>query len=494
VVGANDAAYRRHPDRVALIDERGPLTHRELDSQSSALARAWSGRGLRSGSVIAVLCRNHRGLVLAMLGAGKLGARVLLMNTGFAGPQLAEVAARENATCIVYDEEFSGLLDALPGAIDRYLSWVDDDGRDEHGATPVLEDLIARSDDRPVPTPSRPGGLVLLTSGTTGSPKGAPRPSISPLDSAQFLDRIPLRAGEATYLAAPIFHATGLSQFILSLALGSTIVTRRRFDPEETVRGVAEHRCTAVVLIPTMLQRIVDLGSETLRRHDTSSLRLIVVAGSALSPDLGNRAMDAFGDVLYNLYGSTEVAVATVATPGDWRQAPGTVGRPPVGCTVALYDTEGARITRSHVTGRVFVGSHLSFGGYSGGGSRDSIDDLLASGDVGHFDDRGLLFIDGRDDDMIVSGGENVYPLEIEHLLAEREDVLEAAVIGVPDAEFGQRLKAFVVPAPGVTLDADTVRAFVKSNLARYKVPREVEFLDELPRNATGKVLRGSLQ
>jgi fatty-acyl-CoA synthase len=493
LVGANDAALHRHPDRVALVDERGPLTHRELDSRSTALARAWSRRGLRCGSVVAVLCRNHRGLVLAMLAAGKLGARVVLMNTGFAGPQLVDVTARENVTGFVYDEEFAGLLDDLPGSVDRYLSWVEDT-RNAGGAIPALEDLIADDEGGPLPAPARPGGLVLLTSGTTGAPKGAPRPRISPLDSVQFLDRIPLRAQEATYMGAPIFHATGLSQFVLSLALGSTVVMRRKFDPEETLRGVAGHRCTALVLIPTMLQRIVDLGSETLRQHDTSSLRAIVVAGSALAPDLGNRATEAFGEVLYNLYGSTEVAVATVATPQDWRQAPGTVGRPPVGCTVALYDSDGARITRPNVTGRVFVGSHLSFGGYSGGGSKDSIDDLLASGDVGHLDDHGLLFIDGRDDDMIVSGGENVYPLEIENLLVQREDVLEAAVIGVPDPEFGQRLKAFVVPAPGAALDADTVRAFVKSNLARYKVPRDVDFLEELPRNATGKVLRDALQ
>jgi fatty-acyl-CoA synthase len=487
---ATQMAAQRDPRAVGLVDERGPLTFKQLDLQSNALTRAWQERGVRAGTVIAALCRDHRGLVTAMLASGKLGARLLLMNTGFAKPQLADVAQREGVEVLVFDEEFTGLLDTIPDTVRRYLAWVDDPADREF---PVLDELIASTDDRPLPSPSQRGGFVLLTSGTTGTPKGAPREHTSPLASAQFLDRIPLRAGQSTYLGAPIFHGTGLSQFLLSFALGCKVVLRRRFDPEATLRGVAEHRCTALVLVPTMLQRIVDLGPEVLGRYDTSSLRIVFVAGSALSPDLGNRATAAFGDVIHNLYGSTEVAVATVATPQDWRKAPGTVGRAPVGCKVALYDAEGKRISKPGVTGRVFVGSGLSFQGYTDGRQKEIIDGLLSTGDVGHFDADGLLFIDGRDDEMIVSGGENVYPVEVENLLVEHPDVVEAAVVGVPDEEFGQRLKAFVVLASGAELDAATIRDYVKSNLARYKVPRDVEFLDELPRNATGKVLRAKL-
>ncbi|HWD02769.1 MAG TPA: acyl-CoA synthetase [Amycolatopsis sp.] len=488
--GANHIAARRDASAVGIVDELGPLTFKQLDDRSNALARAWAERGLRPGSVIAALCRDHRGLVITMAAAGKLGARLLLMNTGFAKPQLADVAKREGVTALVYDQEFTGLLDAIPADVERYLAWVDETG--DH-TVPVLDEIIASTDDRPLPAPAKPGGFVLLTSGTTGTPKGAPRPHTSPLASAQFLDRIPLRAGEATYMGAPLFHGTGLSQFILSFALGCKVVMRRKFDPELTLKGVAEHRCTALVLVPTMLQRIVDLPASVREKYDTSCLRIIFVAGSALSPDLGNRATEQFGDVVHNLYGSTEVAVATVATPEDWRRAPGTVGRAPVGCRVALYDEHGKEITRPHVTGRVFVGSGLSFGGYTDGRHKEIIDGLLSSGDVGHFDDDGLLFIDGRDDEMIVSGGENVFPVEVENLLVERDDVIEAAVIGVDDDQFGQRLKAFVVRANGSTLDADAVREYVKANLARYKVQRDVEFLPELPRNATGKVLRTKL-
>ncbi|EMD24599.1 acyl-CoA synthetase [Amycolatopsis azurea] len=490
--GANMIAARRDPTATGIIDELGPLTFKQLDTQSNALARAWSERGLGPGSVIAALCRDHRGLVLTMLASGKLGAKLLLMNTGFAKPQLADVAKREGVTALVYDQEFTDLLDAVEGEVDHYLAWVDSDTARPRDI-PVVTELVASTDDRAWPAPAKPGGFILLTSGTTGTPKGAPRPHTSALASAQFLDRIPLRTGEATYMGAPLFHGTGLSQFILSFALGSKVVMRRKFVPEETLRGVAENGCTTLVLVPTMLQRIVDLPEEVRAKYDTSCLRIIFVAGSALSPDLGNRATAAFGDVVHNLYGSTEVAVATVATPEDWRKAPGTVGRAPVGCKVALYDEKGGKITEPHVTGRVFVGSGLSFQGYTDGRNKEIIDGLLSSGDVGHFDEDGLLFIDGRDDEMIVSGGENVFPIEVENLLVEREDVLEAAVVGVEDPEFGQRLKAFVVRAEKSDLDVDGVREYVKANLARYKVPRDVEFLDELPRNATGKVLRNKL-
>jgi fatty-acyl-CoA synthase len=490
IAGAAHVAARRDQQAVGLVDELGPLTYHQLDTRSNALARAFADKGLTADSVIALLARDHRGAVDTMIAAGKLGARLLLMNTGFAKPQLVDVARREKVSAVVYDEEFSELVNALDDDLPRLLAWVDEGSTPRH---PTLDELITSTEDRAVPAPPEPGGLILLTSGTTGTPKGAPRTVRSPLAAAQFLDRIPLRVGEATMLAAPLFHGTGLSQFLLSFALGSTVVLRRKFDPEETLRAVQDNKATALVMVPTMLRRIVDLGPDVIGRYDTSSLRIVFVAGSALSPELGNRATELFGDVVHNLYGSTEVAVATVATPQDWREAPGTVGRAPVGCRVALYDDEGRRIRQPGTVGRVFVGSILSFEGYTDGRQKDVIDGLLASGDVGHFDEQGRLFIDGRDDDMIVSGGENVFPGEVENTILEHDGVAEVSVLGVPDDDFGQRLKAYVVTRPGATLDADAIRAHVRANLARYKVPRDVVFADELPRNATGKILKDKL-
>jgi fatty-acyl-CoA synthase len=489
VAGAIRIAAHRDPDTLGLVDEIGELTFRELDERSNALARAWQEQGLDDQSVIAVLCRDHRGLVETMFAAGKLGAKLLLMNTGFAKPQFAEVIKREGADRLVYDVEFSEILGEVPDDVPRYLAWTDGD-ENEHD---TLEDLIKSASTEDLPRPKTVGGLVLLTSGTTGTPKGASRQVSSPFAAAQFLDRVPLGLNERTFFGAPLFHGTGLSQFLLTLALGSTTITRRKFDPRKTLEMLEEYKCETLVLVPTMLQRLLQLGDDEIEKFDTSALKIIFLAGSAVAPEVGTHAMELFGDVVYNLYGSTEVAVASVATPEDWKKAPGTVGKVPVGCKVHLYDDDDKRITKPNETGRIFVGSGLKFSGYTGGGSKDEIDGLLSAGDVGHFDENGLLFIDGRDDDMIVSGGENVFPAEVENLLIEHKDIADAAVVGIDDEDFGKRLKAFVVLRDGASLSEDDVKAHVKSELARYKVPRDVEFVDELPRNATGKLLRKEL-
>lgn len=482
-------AADRYGDATGLVDEAGTLSFRDLERGSNALARGLSRKGIGAGAVIGVLERNHRGLTLALAAAGKIGAKVVLLNTGFAAPQLADVCARENVSAVVADEEFTALLDVLSKDIKRIVGWAS-------GATtlPTLDAIAGDEWTDPVPAPSRQGGMVLLTSGTTGTPKGAPRKRVSPLQSAQLLDRIPWPANSTYCVAAPMFHATGLATCSLGLALGNRVVLARRFEPESVLASIADYEASTLILVPTMLQRILDLGPDVLARYDTSALKVIFAAGSALSPDLCRRTAEAFGDVLYNLYGSTEVAVAAVATPGELRAAPGTVGRPPVGCTLAAYDEQRRRITEPGRTGTLFVSKGLSFAGYTDGGTKESVDGLLSSGDTGHFTADGLWFVDGRDDEMIVSGGENVFPLEVENLLADHPAVAEACVLGVDDQDFGKRLRAFVVRHPQADLDADGVRTHVRSALARHKVPRDVIFLDSLPRNETGKVLKGALR
>jgi fatty-acyl-CoA synthase len=293
-------------------------------------------------------------------------------------------------------------------------------------------------------------------------------------------------------IAAPLFHSWGLVHFVLATGLSSTLVLRRRFDPEDTLRAIDENGATALIVVPVMLQRILELGPKVIGRYDTASLRVIAASGSALPGALATRVMDRFGLVLYNFYGSTEVAWATIATPQDLCAAPGTAGRPPRGTVVRLYGDDGREVEQGQ-TGRIFVRNELVFDGYTGGGAKAVIDGLMASGDVGHFDEDGRLFVDGRDDEMIVSGGENVFPREVEDLVAGMEGVEEVAMIGVDDPDFGQRLKAFVVVCNGSTVSEDDIKAHVKANLARFKVPREVVFREELPRNATGKVLKREL-
>jgi acyl-CoA synthetase (AMP-forming)/AMP-acid ligase II len=492
------ASAIRDPDGTAIVDELGTLTFEEVHRRTNALAHSLSDAGVKEGDAIAIMIRNHRGFIDATVACSKLGAHALYLNTAFAGPQITEVVKREKPVALIYDAEFEELTHDAGQRRKRFIAWPgiagEAGGRSgEKPKDPLLEDLIEAGDPDDVVPPESKGRVVILTSGTTGSPKGAQRKQPESLDPAAALfSKIPLRAGEPTMIAAPMFHSWGFVHFTLGMGLGSTLVLRRRFEPEDTLSATAQHECTALVVVPVMLQRIMELPAETIDRYDLAALRVIAASGSALPGELAVKVMDRFGDVLYNLYGSTEVAWATIATPEDLRAAPGTAGRPPRGTVVKLLDEEGNEVPAGE-TGRIFVGNEMAFEGYTGGGSKENLNGLLSSGDVGHFDSGGRLFIDGRDDEMIVSGGENVFPREVEDLLHEHPGVDEVAVIGVDDEQFGQRLKAFVVRTRGAELDADELKDLVKANLARYKVPREIEFLDELPRNATGKVLKREL-
>lgn len=487
--GAKTAAIH-HAHEPALIDERGSLTFEQVHRRTNALARSLSEMGIGHGDGLGIMCRNHRGFVEATLAAAKLGASALYLNTAFAGPQLAEVTRREGPRALVYDEEFAGLLAGVDDDVARIVGWSE---TPEDPGEQTLEGLIARGSDADLDPPPAKPRFVILTSGTTGTPKGAQRSSPDRLFAlAALIDRIPFRSRETMVIAAPLFHSWGFFHFILSLPTASTIVLRQRFDPEDTLAALQRHRAQVLAAVPVMIQRILALPEQTLDRYDLSSLRITSLSGSALPGELATNWMDRFGENVYNLYGSTEVAYATVATPEDLRAAPGTAGRPPRGTVVRLYDQRGREVSQGQV-GRIFAGNEMSFDGYTGGGGKESIDGLLSTGDVGRFDEHGRLFVDGRDDEMIVSGGENVFPREVEDLLADHSDIEEAAVVGVQDAEFGQRLKAFVVARDGARLDEEAVKAYIKQNLARYKVPREVVFLNELPRNATGKVLKREL-
>jgi acyl-CoA synthetase (AMP-forming)/AMP-acid ligase II len=478
-----------HPSETAVEDDAGSLTFSELHRRSNSLSHGLRATGVRPGDGVAIMCRNHRGFIEATLACSKLGADGLYMNTSFAGPQLAEVVEREEPVALIYDREFADLLSEAGRDLWRFVAWTHGDDAGD----PTLEELIRSNEDSDLDPPEESSHFVILTSGTTGSPKGAQRAqpdTMGPL--AALFSKIPLHAREKTMIAAPLFHSWGFAHFVLGLSLNSTYVLRRRFDPEDTLRATASSGATALIVVPVMMQRILELPDEVIARYDLSRLRVTAASGSALPGELAIEWMDTFGDNLYNLYGSTEVAWATIATPQDLRAAPGTAGRPPHRTKVRIVDHDGHDVEPGK-TGRVFVGNEMAFEGYTGGGTKEELGGLMSSGDVGHFDTAGLLFIDGRDDEMIVSGGENVFPREVEDLLAAHEAIAEAAVVGVPDDEFGQRLKAFVVTQDDAELSEEEVKAYVKSNLARFKVPREVEFLDSLPRNATGKVLKREL-
>jgi acyl-CoA synthetase (AMP-forming)/AMP-acid ligase II len=476
------------PDELAIVDEIGTLTWRQTHQRSNALARALAEKGVGPGDGVGILCRNHRYFVEATMACAKLGAVALYLNTAFAARQLAEVLEREGAEVLIYDEEFEELLADGSDEMERVVAFAEGSAGGE-----TVEKLIAANDGADLPPLEESGRYVILTSGTTGTPKGAQRGApegLTPL--ASFLSKIPRRSDETVVISAPLFHSWGFSHFVLGLSLGATMVLRRKFDPEDALRAVAEHRARTLVVVPVMMKRILQLPDEVKRRYDVSSLEVTAASGSALPGEMATQWMDQFGDNLYNLYGSTEVAWATIATPEDMRAAPGTAGRAPRGTIIKLVDEEGREVPEGQ-TGRIFVGNGMAFEGYTGGGDKERLEELVSSGDVGHFDEDGRLFIDGRDDEMIVSGGENVFPREVEDVLAEHDAVSEVAALGVPDEDFGQRLRAFVVLESGADASEDDLKDHVKANLARYKVPREIHFLDELPRNATGKVLKRDL-
>jgi fatty-acyl-CoA synthase len=486
---------RRNPGGIAVIDDDGELTFKELDDAANAVANGLLGIGVKGGDGVALLIRNHRWFLIALYGAAKVGVRLILLNSEFSGPQIKEVSEREGAKLIIFDDEYTKAVSAAEPELGRLraLPTNPDNEEPSESTDETLADLVARSRSNPPPKATAHSKIIILTSGTTGTPKGANRstpPSLAPIGGV--LSHVPFKSGEVTSLPAPMFHALGFLHATIAMMLGSTLVLRRRFKPATVLADIEAHKVTAMVVVPVMLSRILDAFDGMERKPNLSSLRIVFVSGSQLGAELATRALKDLGPVIYNLYGSTEIAFATIARPKDLSINPATVGPVVKGVKVKLFDDNGKEVPQGQV-GRIFVGNTFPFEGYTGGGHKQIIDGLMSSGDVGYFDQHGLLYVSGRDDEMIVSGGENVFPAEIEDLISGHPEVIEATALGVEDKEWGHRLRAFVVKAEGATVDEDAIKAYVRDHLARYKVPREVIFLDELPRNPTGKILKREL-
>ncbi|GLZ06957.1 acyl-CoA synthetase [Actinomadura sp. NBRC 104412] len=473
-------AALRFPNRTALIDERGTLTYAELERRAAGLATALRTRVTEDGTV-GVLCRNHRRFVEAVLAASRLGNDVVLLNTDFSGPQLGRVAERERPALLIHDAEFDAVVDEASFAGRRVHAW-----RDGSGPHETLDELAETPPE--TPRPARHSRVILMTSGTTGTPKGARHDlsigAILPVALSHTM-RVPVRSGAPMVIGPPLFHVLGFAYLTAGLALGTPLVLFRRFDAKRVLEAIEGLRAETLIAVPVMLQRLLD----ALDGPRPASLRVVVCGGSALHPHLCEAFMDAFGDVIHNVYGATETGWATIATPRDLRERPGTVGRPSLGVRIGILDERGEEVPTGEI-GEIYTGGGLRFAGYTGGGARPVRDGLVGTGDLGHVDERGRLFVDGRADDMIVSGGENVFPGEVEDLLGAHPDVAEVSVGGVEDERFGQRLAAYVVRAPGATVTEDDLKDHVRSHLARYKVPRDVHFVDTLPRTSTGKVKR----
>jgi len=485
------------PTRAAVVDDDGVTTWFELDRRSTALASGLHRLGLRRGENLGVACRNHREFVEVTIAAAKAGLGVVYMNTSFAGPQMNEVLAREDVAGLVIDAALVDLVD-----VDTFTSpiVVADcgggralDRRCRNAEHVTTSDDVRRGAMWRLPLrASLPVAPILLTSGTTGTPKGARRPSgNTDIHAATgILERIPYRHDDIVAITSPLFHAWGLAQMLLAATLGCTISVTRTFDAVDTLSRIERDRVSVLAVVPAILQRL--LGSSAFDDADLSSLRVVASSGSALPVPVVEDWLERGGTNLYNMYGSTEVGQATLATPEDLVDEPATAGRVMAGSVVAVLDPNGAEVPTGEL-GRIFVGNANQFEQYTGGGGKELVDGLMCTGDVGFMRADGLLFVTGRADDMIVSGGENVFPQEVEDLLLAHREIADVAVVGVDDASLGQRLVAHIVLAEGSPLTERQVKTLVSGSLARHKTPRDVCFVDELPRTATGKLRRSDL-
>ncbi|WP_280308044.1 AMP-binding protein [Nocardia neocaledoniensis] len=485
LAGGYAAGAAHAPDRLALIDPHGTRTFAEIDADSTALAAAMYAQGLRAGDAIGLLARNHAGMVETMVAAGKLGVDVALLNAGLSGRRIEEIVQRHRLSAVYVDGRLETLIRYLHSAVPRITT----DAEPPDSERTTIAGMIAGA-GTDFPVPAHPGRLIVLTSGTSGSPKGARRPHAKGFGTiAALLSRIPMRVEEVMLIPAPLFHTWGLAGLQLSTALRATVVLSDGFDALDCLRAVAEHRITTLIVVPTMVERLLDVPEAVRAGIDLSSLRHVISCGAPLAGATVLRFLDTFGDVLYNVYGSTEVSWASVATPADLRVSPTTAGRPPLGTRVAVLGPD-LRPVPVGVTGHIFVANHMLFDGYVNAAPPEEADGMLDTGDLGYLDAAGRLFVAGRDDEMIISGGENVFPRPVEEALAHLPQISEVAVVGVPDREFGQRLAAFVVKREGAGLDSDMVRTYIRNRLSRFSVPRDVTFLNALPRGETGKILK----
>ncbi len=480
------AAALQHPLRLAVVDDYGQLTYFQLEHRSSRVAAAIKHRGITRNHAVGLLCRNHRGFVEANIALAKLGTRVVYLNPGLPPEQLVAVVEREALTMVIADRDLVDQLAELSPSVQRVESAPQDEADWSFPGLERWRPLIQ------MPRPFAKDDPVVLTSGTTGAPKGTVRKAGASALATAFgvLEAIPYERGDTMVLGAPLFHAWGLSQMLIGATLAHTIVLRSSFDAETTMNDVEAYGAEVLIVVPVMLQRILQIEHE----GDVSSLRITASSGSALPGTLATRWMGAFGPTLYSLYGSTEVGQVSVASPDQLLADPSTAGSALRGVSVRIVDDNGIELADGEI-GRIVVGSGAHFDGYTDGGTKSMVDQFMSIGDLGRLGADGQLHVSGRSDDMIISGGENVYPENVERAILASDLAIEVSVVGMPDNDLGHRVCAFIVLETGAAASSATskLKKALRKSLAPHEIPREFVYLDELPRNGAGKVLRRKL-
>lgn len=460
-----EVAALRFPHKLALQDEQGKLTYSQLRSQSNNWALWLSQRhGVGQGSQVAVVCRNHRGFVLSMLAATRLGADVLPLGSDLPAPVMGKLLRRQQISLVLHDCGLEALLKEGAPEVPRQAV--------------ELPEITVGGQLKKV---RKAGTLITLTSGTTGISKGIRRrPTLHQVMPvlAGLLENIPFQIHRPFILAIPLHHGYGVATLAISLGLGAPLHLALRYEIAPLLARVEGSELAILLSVPTLLLRWLKVGAEC------PPLAAIITGSAPLSGELSNRLMARAGPVLFNLYGSSEAGLMSLATPGDLRDGPGTVGHPLPGNAMRILGPSGEQLPRGE-TGRILAKGPLVLATQEDGW-RDT-------GDLGRIDAAGRLFVCGRADSMLVSGGENVYPHEVEAALLTHPEVVEVAILVVPDEEFSHRMLAAVVRGAESELDSDTLKQWLRVRLERFKVPRSIQMVGAIPRNAVGKVDRQAL-
>lgn len=497
---------RNTPDKPALIWRGRTTTWSQLDDRIDRLSAGLARRGIGRKQSIILMMRNRQEFVELTAAAARGGAAAVSISWRSTPKELVYLALHSGARAIVTEPELLSTIEQVEGELPAELLrnvFVVGDSATTSGpvrATP-LDTLFAEPapKDRSLDsTNDEDAAVVIYTSGTTGKPKGAVRkfPKDTMHAAFRFINETPMRVDDVHLVTCPLYHSTAFGFLSLSAILGQTVVMMDEFKPEPFLEAVERYGITTTAMVPTMLHRVLELPLETRNKYDARTLRAVFSGGAPLPAPVAIEFMDAFGDVLFNFYGATETGLVTLAKPRDLREAPGTIGKALPGNEVRLVGEDGRDVAPGEV-GELYVKNKMLVAGYHNDetATQDSmLDGFFSVGDLARRDAAGHFFIEGRKRDMVISGGVNVYPAEIEGVLEQHPDVSEVAVIGVPDREWGERVRAFVVRRAGTSVDEGALKAFARERLAGPKVPRDYVFLDVLPRNPTGKVLKRDLR
>ncbi|MEZ4310185.1 MAG: AMP-binding protein [Polyangiaceae bacterium] len=493
-----------NPHGTALVTPVGALgaeseraySFFELNSAIDRAAAGLAARGIRKGDAVLVAMKNRPEFLLAQAAIGRLGASAVSVSWRSTPPEMQYIAKHSEARALVFDALIEPTvrkaLEDVP-AIEPSRAFAVG-GKVEGLST--WEELLAAG--ATFEEASGDAAVVMYTSGTTGKPKGAVRKFQREVMAhvLSFIEQTPMVAGERHLVTCPLYHATAFAFTSFTYILGGSVVVMGDFKPETFLELVERYRITTTAMVPTMLHRVLELGKDRIRAHDLSSLKVIFSGGAPLSATLARDVLDTLGDKLWNFYGATETGVVTVAGPEDLRRSPGTIGRILPGQEVRLLDDEGREVPDGEV-GELYAKSEQLVAGYHAdeAATRGSMrEGFFSVGDLARRDARGCFHIEGRKRDMIISGGINVYPAEVEAALDEHPAVLESAVVGIPDREWGERVRAYVVLRESAHATPEELAAFCAERVAKTKVPRDIRFLDHLPRNPTGKVLKRELR